>query len=62
MKDFPFDNSLSQEERAKRVLETAKNPYLFLHNGTAIKLEFTENGPSMQDIMISFFIRQKSGL
>jgi len=28
----------------------------------AVKLEFTEGGPPMQDLMASFLLRQKSGL
>jgi hypothetical protein len=62
MSDFEFDNSLSQEERAKRIFEKTKSPYLFRLGDTAVKLEFAESGPTMQDLMASLLLRHKSGL
>ena len=62
MSGFEFDNSLSQEERVKRIFEKIKNPYLFRLGDMAVKLEFADNGPSLQDLMTSFLLRQKCGL
>jgi len=45
-----------------RILRTAKNPYCFRYGDTAVKLEFTDDGPPLQDVMADFLIRQKSGL
>lgn len=62
MSGFEFDYSLSQEERAKRIFTMTKNPYLFRLGDTAVKLEFTEGGPSLQDLLASLLLRKKSGL
>ena len=57
-----FDNSLPQRERAARILEQVKNPYCFRHGDTAVKIEFSDDGPPLQDVIANFLIRQKSGL
>ena len=57
-----FDNALSRKERITRFLQIAKNLYCFCVGGIGVKMEFTENGPSLQDILTDFLIRQKSGL
>ena len=57
-----FDNSLPQRERAARILEQVKNPYCFRHGDTAVKIEFSDDGPPLQDLIANFLIRQKSGL
>jgi len=62
MSGFEFDYSLSKEERAKRIFTMTKNPYLFRLGDTAVKLEFTEGGPSLQDLLASLLLRKKSGL
>ncbi len=59
---FLFDNALSRKERVTRFLQVTKNPYCFSIGGIGVKMEFTENGPSLQDILTDFLIRQKSGL
>ena len=57
-----FDNSLSKGERAARILEQVKNPYCFRLGGTAVKIEFSDDGPPLQDVIANFLIRQKGGL
>lgn len=59
---FHFDNSLSLKERAARIVEHFKNPYCFRYGDMAIKIEFTEGGPSLQDTLAGLLLRQKSGL
>jgi hypothetical protein len=59
---FRFDNSLSKEERAAQIFKLTKNPYCFRYGDTAVKVEFADNGPPLQDVMSGFLIRQKSGL
>ena len=59
---FVFDNSLPMEKRAARMLEQLKNPYCFRYGDMAIKLEFAEDGLSLQELLTAFFLRQKSGL
>ena len=62
MSGFEFDNTLSQAERVKRIFEKIKNPYLYRLGDMAVKVEFTEGGPALQDLMASLLLRQKCGL
>ena len=57
-----FDNSLPQGERAVHILNQVKNPYCFRYGDTAVKVEFPEDGPPLQEVITNFLIRQKSGL
>ena len=44
------------------MLKQLKNPYCFRYGDMAIKLDFAEDGPSLQKLLTAFFLRQKSGL
>ena len=57
-----FDNALSRKERITRFLQTVKNPYCFCIGGVGVKIEFAESGPSLQDKLTDFLLRQRSGL
>ena len=57
-----FDRTLPREERLARFVKRAVNPYCFSVGGVGVKIEFAENGPSLQEMLTAFFIRQKSGL
>lgn len=57
-----FNNALPRLERITRFLQIVKNPYCFCIGGVGVKIEFAENGPSLQDTLTDFLIRQKSGL
>ena len=57
-----FDNTLSRKERVTRFLQIAKNLYCFNIGGVGVKIEFAESGPSLQDTLTDYLIRQKSGL
>ena len=57
-----FDNALSRKERITRFLQIVKNPYCFCIGGIGVQIEFSENGPSLQDTLTDYLIRQKSGL
>lgn len=57
-----FDNTLSRKERLARFLSQAVNPYCFCVGGVGVKIEFAEDGPTLQDALADFLIRQKSGL
>jgi hypothetical protein len=62
MSGFEFDKSLPQKERARRFFAAIKNPYLFRLDDMAVKVEFTEGGPTLQDLMASLLLRQKCGV
>jgi hypothetical protein len=62
MSGFKFDKSLPQLERAKRFFTAIKNPYLFRLDDMAIKVEFTDDGPPLQDLMAALLLRQKRGV
>lgn len=57
-----FDRTLPREERLARFVKRAVNPYCFSVGGVGVKIEFAEGGPSLQDALAAFLIRQKSGL
>ena len=57
-----FDRTLSREERVARFVKRAVNPYCFSVGGVGVKIEFAEDGPSLQELQAAFLIRQKSGL
>ena len=57
-----FNNALSREDRVLRFLQAVKNPYCFCVGGVGVKIEFAESGPSLQDALADFLLRQKSGL
>ena len=57
-----LDPALPKAERIARFFEQVKNPYCFLFGDQIVKLEFAEDGPALQDTLIDFLIRQKSGL
>jgi hypothetical protein len=57
-----FDRTLPREERLARFVKRAVNPYCFSVGGVGVKIEFAEGGPSLQETLTAFLIRQKSGL
>ncbi len=60
--NFTFDNTVPHAERAARVISSVKNPYCFRVGNMGVKLEFSDEAPALQDILIDFLKRQKSGL
>ena len=50
------------EDRVARLLHRGENPYCFRCGEIGVKIEFTDNGPPLQDALADFLIRQKSGL
>ena len=57
-----LDMKLPRRERVTRVLRQGTNPYCFSVGGVGVKIEFADDGPSLQDTLTDFLIRQKSGL
>ena len=57
-----FDNSLPRRERAARMIAHFTNPYCFRFGEMAVKVEYTDGGPSLQEVLSNLFLRQKSGL
>lgn len=57
-----FDVSVPLEQRAALILQKVKNPYCFRVGDMGVKLEFKEDGPSLQDCFTNFLQRKKSGL
>ena len=62
VRGFGFNSDLSQRERMEESLERVKNPYCFRCGDLAVKVEFTEDGPDLSDLLVDFLIRKKSGL
>ncbi len=60
--DAALDRGLPCSERTARFLRHVANPYCFSVGGVGVKIEFAENGPSLQDALTGFFLRARSGL
>ncbi len=59
---FIFDTTVPMEQRAEKVIAAVKNPYCFRVGEMGVKLEFSEDAPSLQDVFADFLKRKKSGL
>ena len=49
-------------QELEQMKSVAKNLYCFNIGGVGVKIEFAEGGPSLQDTLTDYLIRQKSGL
>ena len=59
---FCFDLQVPQKLRAAYLLTAIGNPYCFRVGELSVKLEFADNAPSLQDTILDFLQRKKSGL
>ena len=57
-----LDKSIPQRERAARMLALNPDPYCFRYGDVGVRVEFTDSGPTLQDMLTNFLMRQKSGL
>lgn len=57
-----FDPQVPRELRAAYLLNTIGNPYCFRVGELRVKLEFADNAPPLQDTILAFLRRKKSGL
>lgn len=57
-----FNNNQDLKERMSAFLQKAPNPYCFCVGGVGVKIEFSEDGPTLQDTLAAFLLRQQSGL
>lgn len=42
------------EKKAKAYMEQIKNPYCFLCNGYAVKIDFSDNNKSIEDCFLNY--------
>ncbi len=57
-----LDTNVPHELRPAKVLLSTGNPYCFRVGELAVKLEFMDNAPPLQEVFCSFLQRKKSGL
>ena len=57
-----FDSTIPPNLRAAYILKATGNPYCFRVGELSVKLEFADNAPSLQDTILDFLQRKKSGL
>ena len=62
IRSIKLDPSVPQDLRAVYVLKEMGNPYCFRVGELSVKLEFADNAPSLQDTILDFLQRKKSGL
>ena len=53
--------ALPQRDRVSCLVQAGINPYCFCAGGVGVKIEFSEDGPSLQDTLAAFLLRIKSG-
>ena len=54
IKDVKIDIKKTVQEKTSEYIKQIKNPYCFLCNGYAVKLEFSENEKSIEDCFCDF--------
>ena len=56
-----FDNALPERSASLDFADCQKSILLCI-GGVGVKIEFAESGPSLQDKLTDFLLRQRSGL
>ena len=54
IKDVKINPSAAREEKAAEYLRQIKNPYCFLCNGYAVKLQFADGGKTFEDCLTEY--------
>ena len=49
LEDVRIDESLSKKAKIRSYVQQVKNPYQMKIEGTLVDLQYTENGPTLQD-------------
>ena len=57
-----LDTSVPMEERGRWLAEKLGDPCCFRVGDVGVKLEFADEGPSLQALLDSFMERKKSGI
>lgn len=57
-----LDADVPQSQRLKQVLTKTQNPYCFRMGDMAVKLEFADSAPTLQNCLYDLLRRKKSGL
>lgn len=57
-----FESNLRNELRPAKILQDTGNPYCFRVGDLAVKLEFPDDAPPLQDVFFTFLQRKKGGL
>lgn len=52
LRDVKIDQRLTKENRIKSYIKQIKNPYLFKVGDTAVRIRFTESGPSFEEKLL----------
>ena len=53
--------ALPYRERVSRMMRAGINPYCFNVGGVCVKIEFAEEGPSLQDALTGYLLRVRAG-
>lgn len=52
LRDVKIDQRLTKVNRIKSYIKQVKNPYLFKVGDTAVRIRFTESGPSFEEKLL----------
>lgn len=56
---IPVNRDLPKSQRIYEYIKNIKNPYYFLCNGVAIRIEFTNEDITLEELVTNFLISKK---
>jgi len=59
IRDVKIDPSLPVEEKKKSYLQQIKNPYLYRHGDTIVRISYANNGIKLKDLLIQYLLSQQ---
>lgn len=57
LNDIVIDSGLTKNDRLESFMEQIHNPYCCRAGDTKIKMEYAEQAPPLQEVLIAYFIR-----
>ncbi len=56
IQEIKIDMRKEKTERIKEYLEQMKNPYCFKYKNMGVKIEFSDNGKNLENVLKNYFI------
>lgn len=56
---IPINKNLPKPQRMNEYIKNIKNPYFFLCNGVEVRIEFTDEDITLEELVTNFLISKK---
>ena len=56
IQEIKIDMRKEKTERIKEYIEQMKNPYCFQYKNMGVKIEFSDNGKNLENVLKNYFI------